>query len=152
MEKYAILLGYIDKQMPIIENLYTEVIPLDVAIYDKRYVFALKVQQLFTALEDLLKQVAKTFENCIDDLGRYHKELLLRLHTPVPNIRPAVISKEAFLLLDKLRSFRHFIRHAYDCELDDDELKALQNLLQKGFSCVCNDIDLFRHFIEDLIK
>jgi hypothetical protein len=123
MEKYAILLGYYDKQWTLVKKLQNQIASINLSSYESRYVFALKVQQLYTAIEDLLKQVAKSFENHVQDLAIFHKELLIRLHTTIPSIRPCLLSEESFLLLDKLRAFRHFIRHAYDCELLETELR-----------------------------
>ncbi len=117
MEKYAILLGYYDKQWSLVQKLEEQIVNIDLSSYESRYVFALKVQQFYTAIEDLLKQVAKNFENHIQDLAMFHKELLIRLNTPIPSIRPSLLSEESFFLLDKIRAFRHFIHHAYDCEL-----------------------------------
>lgn len=77
MDKYAFLLGYFNKQWQVIEKLYHEVIAIDIAIYAERYVFALKTQQLYTVIEDLLKQTAKSFENHIDTLKRYIEHLVV---------------------------------------------------------------------------
>src|SRR5579863_4739824 len=122
MDKYAILLGYFDKQLIFVTRLYDEVIVVDITQYEKRYFFAMRVQQFYTAIEDLFKQVAKSFENHIENMSNFHKELLTRMNTDVPRIRPAVISQQSLLFLDKVGAFRHFIRHAYDCELDEGEL------------------------------
>lgn len=150
MDKYAILLGYFDKQHVIIQRLYGEVIPLNLSTWENRYVFALKTQQLFTALEDLFKQVAKAFENHIEDLGSYHRELLARLNTAIPNIRPALLSDESFVLLDKIRAFRHFVRHGYGCELDEKQLQILQDRLSSGFFLVEKDLAAFRQYVTKL--
>ena len=151
MEKYAILLGYYDKQWVIIQRLKEQIIHINLTAYDSRYVFALKVQQLYTAIEDLLKQVAKSFENHIQDLSVFHKELLVRLSLAIPSIRPRLLSEESFLLLDKIRAFRHFIRHAYDCELRETELQAIQHKLIEFFSVLEKDVVKFREFVATLI-
>ncbi|RMH77593.1 MAG: hypothetical protein D6681_20805 [Calditrichaeota bacterium] len=151
MEKYALLLGYFEKQVPIIEKLYGQVRDLDVTDEDKGYVFALKVHQLYTAIEDLFKQIAEVFENKIQDPAAFRKELLLRMNLTVPQIRPAVIGDDSLRLLDKLRAFRHFVRHAYDVELDTDELLLLQNKLNQHFSRVIRDLEAFRKFTETLL-
>ncbi|MBX9922981.1 MAG: hypothetical protein K2Y01_02615 [Rhabdochlamydiaceae bacterium] len=150
MEKYAILLGYYEKQWPIIQKLEKQITGIDLSVYESRYVFALKTQQFYTAIEDLLKQTAKSFENHIEDLSMFHKELLVRLHTPIPSIRPQLLSEESFLLLDKVRAFLHFIRHAYDCELLENELKIIQDKLKIQFTCLEKDFSEFRHFVKKL--
>jgi hypothetical protein len=150
MEKYAILIGYFDKQVLIIKKLYEEIKTVDVHFYDKRFLFALKTQQFYTAIEDLLKQIAKAFENHIDSMREFHKELLIRMNTEIPSIRPAVISKTSMLFLDKIRAFRHFIRHAYDCELDEKELKIIQDKLLSEFKHLEENLHNFRAFIQTL--
>lgn len=150
MKKHTILLGYFDKQLHFVKRLHSEVIEIDVALYDKRYVFAMKTQQLYTAIEDLLKQIAKAFENHLEDLGANYKALLQRLNTDITDIRPAVISNQSFLFLDKLRAFRHFIRHAYDCELDENELADIKLKLANEFSPLISDFNKFRDYVTEL--
>ena len=152
MEKYAILLGYYNKQLLLIHKLYDQLLDINLSSYDARYVFALKTQQFYTSIEDLLKQVAKSFENHIEDLTSFQKELLIRMNTEVPNIRPRLLCVESLLLLDKIRAFRHFIRHAYDCELLESELSQIQNLLNTHFKDVDKDFEQFKFFVEELAR
>jgi len=150
MEKYSVLLGYFDKQMLIINRLYDEIVSVNVEIYDKRYLFALKTQQFYTAIEDLFKQIAKAFENHIENMSNFHKEILIRMNTEVPKIRPFVISNSSLVFLDKVRAFRHFIQHAYDCELDEDEIELIQEKLTKEYFHVAKDLQNFRSYIQKL--
>ena len=151
MEDTLFLLGYAEKQKGVAERLYAQVKDLDLDKYENRYVFALKVQQLFTALEDLFKQVALLFENHLEDPSAFHKGLLRRMNVEVPGVRPWVISDDSFLLLDKLRAFRHFIRHGYDYELDPDELKLIQKKLRERFPVLLRDLDRFSSFLRSLV-
>lgn len=150
MKKYAILLGYFDKQWQLVEKLNDQLIAVDLSYYEYRYEFALKAQQFYTALEDLLKQIAKAFENHIQDITVSTNELLTRLHMQIPKIRPQVLSTESFLFLDKIRAFRHFIWHAYDCELLETELVDIQKRLKANFNILKKDFMAFRGFVEDL--
>src|SRR5437870_13115138 len=112
----------------------------------------MKTQQLYTALEDLFKQIAKSFENHIEKLETFHKELLLRMNIEIPKMRPAVLSTKSLLLLDKIRSFRHFIRHAYDCELDVEQLRLIQRSMEQEFSGVLQDLQSFHGYVQGLIE
>ncbi len=150
MEKYSILLGYFDKQLVFVNRLYKEIVQVDVSIYENRFLFAMRVQQFYTAFEDLLKQIAKSFENHIDTMSNFPKELLSRMNTEVPKIRPAVVSHQSFLFLDKIRAFRHFIRHAYDCELDENELLLIQKKMEQEFPHLENDLQSFRSYVQKL--
>lgn len=84
---------------------------------------AYQIHNLYNAVEDLLKIVATCFENNITDTAHYHTALLKRMNQMIPNIRPALISEETFLILNGLRGFRHFFRHAYGTPIEYDQLK-----------------------------
>ena len=152
MEQFRLLSGIYIKQLHVIEKLYGQIRNLDLDNEDKCYVFSLKAQQLFTAVEDLLKNTAKSFENHLDDSSKYHIELLRRMATDIDGIRPAVLSGPSLKVLDKLRSFRHFIRHAYDYDLDTEELKLLQDRLDKNFKNVIGDLNRFKTFLDELAR
>jgi hypothetical protein len=83
-------------------------------------------------------------------MSNFHKELLTRMNTEVPKMRPAVISHQSFLFLDKIRAFRHFVRHAYDCELDETELLLIQKKIKQEYPHFESDLESFRLFIQSL--
>lgn len=134
MEKHALLLEYYDKQCLLVKKLQKQIITIDLSLYECRYVFALKTQQFCTAIEDLLKQMAKKF--------------LLRLCREIPAIRPQLLSEESFLFLDKIRAFCHFIDHAYDCELLENELRLIQEKISIEHKNLKKDFSDFRQFIK----
>lgn len=152
MKKYAILLGYFDKQKQVINKLYEDLVQLDVSVWELGYVFAMKTQQFYSATEDLLKQIAKAFENHVEDLSQYHRGLLMRLSTDIPNIRPRVLSEGSYAFLDKVRAFRHFVRHGYGCELDPTQLKQLQGQIIANYSALEKDFNDFRSYVYKLAQ
>lgn len=79
---------------------------------------AYQLHNLYCAFEDLFKIVANFFENRIEERAIYHREILWRMKIPIEGIRPALLSEATYRLLDSLRAFRHFFRHAYSYELD----------------------------------
>ncbi len=85
---------------------------------------AYKIHNLYGACEQLFETVASFFENQIGG-SRYHVDLLRRMKTKLKGVRPALISSSTYKLLDKLRGFRHFFRHAYKAELDVDKIDEL---------------------------
>jgi hypothetical protein len=74
---------------------------------------AYQLHNLYSAIEDLLLIVAKAFENHVTDLSRWHTALLQRMTLEIRETRPALLSAESAALLNELRAFRHFFRHAY---------------------------------------
>ena len=152
MEKYNVLLGYLKKHKLIILKLYDGIKSIDLSVYENQYVFALKAQQLYTACEDLLKSIAGTFENNMGDPSMFHFELLKVMSSDIPGIRPALLNNNSYSVLDRLRSFRHFIRHGYDYDLDKDELILLQKKVNVHFGDVMSDIDNFELFLNKLVN
>ena len=86
-----------------------------------------QLHNLFGAFEDLFEIIAAFFENSIGDRSRWHIELLKRMREDIEGIRPALLSEESFLLLDELRAFRHFFRHAYASRLESEKVRIVLN-------------------------
>ena len=82
---------------------------------------AYQLHNLYGAHEQLFEIVANFFENQVTG-NRYHVDLLRRMETEIKGIRPALISHTIYKMLDKLRRFRHFFRHAYEAELEADKV------------------------------
>lgn len=85
---------------------------------------AYQIHNLYSAFEQLFETVARFFENRLEE-ERYHVDLLRRMRLEIDGIRPALVSDEAFILLDELRRFRHLFRHAYTADLNPDNLVDL---------------------------
>ena len=104
---------------------------------------AYQIHNLYSATEDLLKIVAACFENNITDTQQWHTALLKRMTISIPGIRPAFISSETFALLNGLRGFRHFFRHAYGTNIDYEQLKINLDRAIKIYSNLEKDIENF---------
>ncbi|RME41335.1 MAG: hypothetical protein D6796_15955 [Caldilineae bacterium] len=108
---------------------------------------AYQIHNLYNAVEDLLELVAAFFENHMTDPSRRHTELLRRMTYEIPGVRPALLSEDSFLLLNSLRGFRHFFRHAYSIPLERD---LLQINLQKAFRLYPQLTQDVEHFLQQL--
>lgn len=84
---------------------------------------AYQIHNLYNAVEDLLELVAAHFENHIASPSRWHTELLYRMTQEIAGVRPPLLSEESYLLLNSLRSFRHFFRHAYNVSIEYAQLQ-----------------------------
>lgn len=103
---------------------------------------AYQVHNLYSAYEQLFEVVARFFENRIEG-ERYHADLLRRMKLEIEGIRPALISDEAFPLLDELRRFRHFFRHAYAAALNGERLEDLVNVAHQLRDMFRADMETF---------
>ncbi|MDJ0578576.1 hypothetical protein [Crocosphaera sp.] len=111
---------------------------------------AYHIHNLYSAVEDLLKIVATYFENNITETAKFNIALLTRMTQNIPNIRPALISQETFLMLNGLRGFRHFFRHAYGTPIEYEQLK---NNLDKSINILPlleKDVDTFLNTISQI--
>ena len=144
-ERLALLVAYIEADLEAadrqLSHLAREVdAPIDVETAWRGHV----LHACYGLLERTFERVAKTFENQVDDVSRYHAELLRRMTLAIPGVRPAVISSSAFSILNELRGFRHVIRHAYDQDLDPEKVGSLSRRLQAEWPTVREELLGFR--------
>jgi hypothetical protein len=110
---------------------------------------AYQIHNLYCSVEDLLKLIASSFENHVGSSGDWHRVLLLRLSQPVENIRPALLSDSSLEVMNKLRSFRHLVRHAYGTDIELTQLQVNLNSAQQLYELIKQDIDVFVEKLTD---
>lgn len=103
---------------------------------------AYQIHNIYNAIEDLLRLVAAHFENQISDSA-----LLQRMTQPVPGVRPALLTKDTFRLLNALRGFRHFFHHAYIATVDPVQLQSNLHKARQAYQLLHNDVS---HFLAQL--
>jgi hypothetical protein len=104
----------------------------------------------YSAIEDLLKLIATCFENNMSETARWHSLLLQRMTQPIEGVRPAAISMESYGLLNALRAFRHFFRHAYGIPIDFAQLQSNLDKARQLKPLLDEDMDGFIQSIDDL--
>jgi hypothetical protein len=109
------------------------------------------VDQIYSGFENIFKHVAATFENYIEK-DYWHKSLLRRMTLEIEGIRPSLISKESFTYINNLRAFRHFFRHAYDCDIDKDKFKIIADSVFKIKDMFKKELEDFTNFLNLLLK
>jgi len=109
---------------------------------------AYQLHNLYCAFEDLFNIVADYFENNIEEKKKYHRELLWRMTISIEGVRPAFLSQESYKLLDSLRAFRHFFRHAYTYELDHKKVALILEDSLRLKLLYLKDIKVFLQKIE----
>lgn len=112
----------------------------DVALLES---LAYQLHNLYNAVEDLFKIVADTFENSVPEMSQWHIELLRRMRLEVEGVRPALVSEELYPLLDRLRGFRHFFRHAYTIRLNEEEVQMVLSRARAARPLLKRDLERF---------
>jgi len=145
--RLTLLISDIKAQMGVIEAIYkkldvraTGLQPDDEIQLEST---AYQLHNLYNAVEDLLQLVAAHFESQIEGAGRWHTALLRRMSQDVEGVRPALLSDESYSLLNGLRSFRHFFRHAYAVPIEYPQLQINLEKVQRLLPCLEQDIEQF---------
>ncbi len=81
-------------------------------------VIGYRLHNLYNACENIFRNIARAFENSLDERAGWHAELLRRMRLDLTPIRPAVIDADTFDKLDELRRFRHVFRSLYSADID----------------------------------
>jgi hypothetical protein len=119
---------------------------------DTLIVIAYHLHNLYNTFENIFQNIAAVFENSVDDVERWHAQLLERMQLDVMPLRPAVIDTVSYDALDELRRFRHLFRHAYRARLDP---LRLQLVVRSALALKVNyvdQLDQFINFLQSLIE
>lgn len=152
-DKLLILVNSIRHDLAAIAALYDELErhPLTEDIQQETLiVVAYYLHNMYSAFENIFQDIAALFENSVDEVGRWHAQLLERMRLDVMPLRPAVIDETAYDALDELRRFRHLFRHAYGVKLDAPRLQLVMHkaLVLKGV--YVSQFERFIGFLEKL--
>ncbi|HEV2852704.1 MAG TPA: hypothetical protein VHC97_07865 [Thermoanaerobaculia bacterium] len=80
-------------------------------------VVAYRLHSLYTAFENIFRNISASFENHLEQAG-WHRQLLQTMRLDLSPLRPAVIDAEAYDRLDEMLRFRHVFRTMYGLNLD----------------------------------
>ena len=157
-KKIAVFLGEFDLQMERIADIYS-LLGKKLSVFDQQNVSSETVESagywlhnLYCAFEDLFKQVAGFWENCVLTNGGFHINLLKRMLAKIEGIRPALLSVESYRCLNELRGFRHVFRYAYSYGLDDERVFFLLRRILSRKESLIRDLEIFRRAIAPEVK
>jgi len=109
------------------------------------------LHNLYSAFENIFKNIAGMFGNTIEERETWHAHLLRRMTLEVEGVRPRVIGPQCYDALDELRRFRHLFRHAYALELDWERLglvlRKVDSVLRHRYQ---EELGAFLQFLEGL--
>ncbi len=131
-ERYLVLERSIQADLGMIARLYEALGETDLKGAEPQevlIVIAYRLHSLYSAFENIFRNIATAFENQLDPVG-WDRQLLQRMRLDLLPIRPAVIDDKAYGSLDEMLRFRHVFLTMYGIELDASRLQvALQKTL-----------------------
>lgn len=152
-EKFLVLERSVRADLEAIGQVYESLGTPDLAApasEEKLIVIAYRLHSLYSAFENIFRNIASAFENELRDRVSWHRELLQRMKLDLTPIRPAVIDEDAYIKLDELLRFRHFFRTAYGVPLDAARLSlALRGALELRV-LYGKQIESFLQFVQSL--
>lgn len=110
------------------------------------------LHDFYTAVEDVFEVIAGRVNGSIPEGDTWHKELLLKMAIPIPDLRPAVISQDLRWHLDEYLRFRHVFRNVYGHLLDWKRIRPLLEGVETVHGQFQEEIDRFRAFLLELAR
>ncbi|WP_448563130.1 ribonuclease toxin HepT-like protein [Trichothermofontia sp.] len=154
MPQIAILKANIEADCREIEKLYKYLNPYVNSLQSQEQVITASyyLNNLYSAFENICLNIARTFENQIDDRSQWHSTLLRRMTLDIQGIRPKLWSQASYQELDELRRFRHVFRNAYTIELDPQRVAIVITQAQCLQSLYQADLEQFKAFLDTLAQ
>ena len=106
---------------------------------------ALNFHGVYTGIERIFEVIAKKIDQRFPTGDKWHRDLLEQMSVDIPRVRKAVITEETRLILDELRRFRHLVRSAYSCQLDEEKVLIIAHQIVNSYQTIINEIQLFCH-------
>lgn len=153
-DKILVLLNSIRRDLEAIATIYGELErhPLQENTDDDTLIIvAYHLHNLYNAFENTFQNIAAVFENSVDEVERWHAQLLERMRLDVMPLRPAVIDDTAYDALDELRRFRHLFRHAYSVKLDPLRLQLVMHKALALRAIHTEQLKRFMDFLQGLL-
>lgn len=111
------------------------------------YAVAVTLQHFYTSLETAFKRVVKEMEGDLPSGESWYQDLLEIVCLEIEGVRPALISSQVKKDIDKLRRFRHVVRHGYEYELDWSQMTPLVESLERITDQIEKDFTEFSSFL-----
>ncbi len=117
---------------------------------DDRFVdaAALNLHVFYSGVEHLFELVARRVDGTVPDGPGWHIDLLAQMAAPLDEVRPAVISTDVQVRLDRFQGFRHVVRNVYTFNLDIDQIQLLVNELPILMRHLEPELQAFADFLD----
>jgi ribonuclease HepT-like protein len=150
-DKFLVLERTIQEDLRVLEQLYGELGDphLETADQETLIVVAYRLHGLYSAFENVFRNIAGAFENHFDP-SSWHRQVLQRMRLDLSPVRPAVIDDEAYEKLDELVRFRHLFRTGYGLRLDASRLELVVQKALELKSIYRPQIERFLEFLRTL--
>jgi hypothetical protein len=150
-DRFLVLERSIQEDLRVVERLYDELGDPRLATADQEVliVVAYRLHGLYSAFENIFRNIAGAFENQLDP-SAWHRQVLQRMRLDLSPVRPAVIDDEAYEKLDELVRFRHLFRTGYGIRLDASRLQLVVQKAMELKAIYRLQVERFLEFLRTL--
>lgn len=151
-EKFLILERNVQSDLAVIEGIYSDLGEPELGEPHEQealIVVAYRLHSLYSAFENIFRNIATSFENHLDP-SSWHRQLLERMRLDLSPVRPAVIDEQAFEKLDEMLRFRHLFRTGYSLRLDALRLQLVVRKALELKPIYRGQIDRFLEYLRRL--
>jgi uncharacterized protein YutE (UPF0331/DUF86 family) len=151
-EKFLVLESDIQSDLEAIEKLYNALGSPELKESESQesmIVVAYRLHGLYTAFENIFRNIAAAFENQLDQTA-WHRQLLERMRLDLTPLRPAVVDGETYDKLDEMLRFRHVFRTRYGLDLDPLRLQVVLRRALELKALYSEQIGRFLDFLRGL--
>ncbi len=113
---------------------------------------ALNMHSFYGGIERLFELIANEIDDSPVIGEHWHQELLKRMATEIPSVRPAALGSDTLKMLDEFRGFRHVVRNVYTFNFNPARLDVLVHQLRPTYNAVLTDLSAFAKFLEAVGK
>ena len=95
--------------------------------------------KVFVGVEHIFLGVAKSIDNSVPAGEDWHRQLLIQMTLPLPNVRSALVKEQTYQTLNEFRGFRHVVRSNYAYKLEPERVLALASKLPVASQTILTD-------------
>ena len=104
---------------------------------------ALHLHSFYNGVEHIFLGVAKSIDNSVPEGDDWHRQLLIQMTLPLPNVRSALVKEQTYRVLNEFRGFRHVVRSNYAYKLEPERVLALASKLPVASQTLLTDCQQF---------
>lgn len=152
MRNHTVLIARIKRELSSISAQYAETkeqLTVAKATGQNAYWMAvsLSLHAIYTGLEKIFEQIARSVDGNLDKGERWHKALLEQMATEITGVRTAVIDFQTLESLEEYLAFRHVVRSNYAYKLEPDRIEKNFRILENCYESVVKQLNDFCDFL-----
>lgn len=108
------------------------------------------LHDFYNGVENIFRRVAQELNGGLPAGEDWHKQLLTDMSLDVKGVRPALVSEDLKLRLQRYLGFRHIFRNVYGFHLEQEQIKVMVKEFPRILSWLKREIAAFQKYLDKL--